>query len=61
MIAGAEDLLYASYAQAPRLFDLTPVADQRLGGIIMWVPAGVIPLLAFTAIFFRWAASEAEE
>ena len=61
MIAGAEDLLYASYASAPRLFDLTPVADQRLGGVIMWVPAGLVPLLAFTAIFFRWAASEAED
>lgn len=61
MIAGAEDLLYASYASAPRAFAITPFADQRLGGVIMWVPAGVIPLLAFTAIFFRWAASEADD
>jgi putative membrane protein len=61
MITGAEDLLYASYANAPRLFDLTPFADQRLGGVIMWVPAGVIPLLAFTAVFFRWAAAEADD
>jgi putative membrane protein len=61
MITGAETLLYPSYASAPRLFDLTPFADQRLGGVIMWVPAGLVPLLAFTAIFFRWAASEADE
>ena len=61
MIAGADDLLYWSYADAPRTFGLTPLADQRLGGVIMWVPAGLIPLLAFTAIFFRWAASEAED
>jgi putative membrane protein len=61
MITGAESLLYPSYASAPRLFDLTPFADQRLGGVIMWVPAGLVPLLAFTAIFFRWAASEAED
>lgn len=60
MITGADDLLYASYAKAPRLFSLTPFADQRLGGVIMWVPAGLIPLLAFTAIFFRWAAEEVE-
>jgi hypothetical protein len=26
----------------------------------MWVPAGIIPLVAFTAVFFRWAASERE-
>jgi putative membrane protein len=61
MITGAEDLLYASYATAPRLFDLTPFADQRLGGVIMWVPAGVVPLLTFTAVFFRWAAAEVDD
>lgn len=61
MIAGAERVLYPFYASAPRLFDLDPLADQRLGGVIMWVPAGLIPLVAFTIVFFRWAAAEAEE
>jgi putative membrane protein len=61
MITGAEHTLYTFYAAAPRLFELTPLADQRLGGLIMWVPAGVIPLIAFTAVFFRWAAAEADE
>jgi cytochrome c oxidase assembly factor CtaG len=41
--------------------DLTALADQRLGGVLMWVPAGVIPLAAFTAVFFRWAAAESED
>ena len=27
----------------------------------MWVPAGLIPLAAFTVVFFRWAAAEADE
>jgi putative membrane protein len=61
MITGAEDTLYPFYAAAPRLFGLTALADQRLGGLIMWVPAGVIPLVAFTVVFFRWAAAEADE
>ena len=61
MITGADELLYASYVGAPRVTGLTPFADQRLGGVIMWVPAGLIPLLAFTAIFFRWAAAEADD
>jgi putative membrane protein len=39
---------------------LTPLADQRLGGLIMWVPAGIIPVVAFTVVFFRWAAAERE-
>lgn len=61
MITGAEQVLYPFYASAPRLWDLSPLVDQRLGGIIMWVPAGLIPLVAFTIVFFRWAAAEAEE
>lgn len=60
MVAGAERVLYPFYAAAPRVVDLDPLADQHLGGIIMWVPAGVIPLVAFTVVFFRWAAAERE-
>ena len=48
MITAAEDVLYPFYAAAPRITSLTPLADQRLGGVIMWVPSGLIPLLAFT-------------
>jgi putative membrane protein len=61
MITGAEHVLYPFYEAAPRLFDLSPLADQRLGGVIMWVPSGLIPLVAFTVVFFRWAAAEADE
>jgi putative membrane protein len=61
MITGAEDTLYPFYAAAPRLFGLTALADQRLGGLIMWVPAGLIPLVAFTVVFFRWVAAEDDE
>jgi len=60
MVTAAEDVLYPYYAAAPRVFDLTPLDDQRLGGVIMWVPAGIIPVVAFTIVFFRWAAAERE-
>ena len=59
-VTAAERVLYPFYAAAPRLFGLGALDDQRLGGVIMWVPAGVIPLLAFTVVYFRWAAAEAE-
>ena len=54
-------MLYPFYAAAPRITALTRSPISRLGGVIMWVPAGLIPLVAFTAVFFRWAAAEAEE
>ena len=60
-VTGADRPLYAWYAAAPRLFGLTPLADQQLGGVIMWVPAGIVPLVAFTVVFFRWAAAEPDE
>jgi len=61
MITAAEDTLYPFYAAAPRIVGLTPLADQRLGGLIMWVPAGLIPLVAFTVVFFRWVAAEDDD
>jgi putative membrane protein len=60
MITAAEDVLYPFYAAAPRIVALAPLADQRLGGLIMWVPAGLVPLVAFTVVFFRWVAAEPE-
>lgn len=32
--------------------------DQRVGGLIMWVPGGIIMLVAMTVVFFVWAARE---
>ncbi len=51
LVTGAADLLYPTASP-------TPLEDQRLGGILMWVPAGSIPLVAFSVVFFRWARSE---
>jgi putative membrane protein len=61
MITGAEQVLYPFYETAPRVTSLTPLEDQRLGGVLMWVPAGVVPLVAFTTVFFRWAAAEPDD
>jgi putative membrane protein len=50
--------LYTFYAEAPRVFGLTPLDDQRLGGLLMWVGGGFFYLLVFTAVFFAWVRSE---
>ncbi len=34
--------LYAIHATAPMLWGMTALADQQLGGLIMWVPAGLV-------------------
>jgi len=61
MITGAEATLYPFYVAAPRVFGISAFVDQRLGGLIMWVPAGLIPLVAFTVVFFRWVAEERDD
>jgi putative membrane protein len=61
MITGAEHVLYPFYNLASPGTTRTPLEDQRLGGILMWVPAGVVPLVAFTTVFFRWAGAESED
>ncbi len=54
VIALAEGPIYATYWQAPRVFGIDPLADQQLGGLIMWVPGALIYLLALTIVWFLW-------
>lgn len=51
-------LLYPWYAAAPRTWGLSPVDDQQLGGLIMWVPGSLWMFLAIGVVFFRWAREE---
>jgi len=37
---------------------LTPLEDQELAGLIMWVPSGVVYLLAAAALFVAWLQAE---
>lgn len=52
----ADRVLYPAYAAAPRVLALSPMEDQLLGGLIMWVPGGMIFVGIMTVVFFRWAA-----
>lgn len=54
-------LLYPAYAAAPRVAGLTPLEDQLLGGLIMWIPGGLVIFGVITVIFFRWQARGAED
>jgi putative membrane protein len=50
----APDLLYATHATAPLLWGLSPLADQQLGGLIMWMPAA-LPFAFWGALLGRRA------
>jgi cytochrome c oxidase assembly factor CtaG len=46
--------LYRAYAI--QAFGLTPLEDQQLAGLIMWVPASAIYLVALALLFVGWLA-----
>ncbi|MEX2528749.1 MAG: cytochrome c oxidase assembly protein [Gemmatimonadota bacterium] len=52
------DVLYSWYAAAPRIISLSALEDQRLGGLIMWIPGMLVFWIAITAVFFRWTKDE---
>jgi putative membrane protein len=61
-ISMADGLLYSYYAAAPRVWpQLTPRADQHLGGLIMWIPGGLFFYLITSVIFFRWTVSQRDD
>ena len=48
-------MLYPWYAAAPRTWGLSPLEDQQLGGLLMWVPGNLWMFLAIGVLFFVWA------
>ncbi len=50
--------LYPRYVEAERLFAISALTDQEIAGLIMWMPGGMVYLLALSLVFFRWAAKE---
>lgn len=45
---------YPAYAEGAALWGLTPLEDQQLGGLIMWIPFGLLYTLAAIALLGDW-------
>lgn len=45
---------YAPYANTTQAWGLTPLQDQQIGGLIMWVPASIIYIAAGLYLFAAW-------
>jgi putative membrane protein len=46
--------LYPAYGSSTTFWGLSALEDQQLGGLIMWVPAGALLLVAGLLLFARW-------
>ena len=59
-ITYSDGMLYPVYASAPRLWGISPMQDQLLGGLIMWIPGGLFFVGVMSVIFFMWAAANSD-
>ena len=50
-------LWYPIYAPLTAPWGLTPLADQQLAGVVMWVPSGLVYLGAILGLFVAWLAA----
>jgi putative membrane protein len=58
IITFAEEPLYTWYLAAPRTWGMSPLDDQKLGGLLMWVPGNLWIWGAMSVLFFQWAKKE---
>jgi putative membrane protein len=48
------EVLYPAYAAAPRIWGITPLQDQMIGALVMWIPGGLFFFAIISAVFFKW-------
>jgi putative membrane protein len=54
LLAFSGSLWYPAYAATTGPWGLTPLEDQQLGGLIMWIPGSIPYLVAGLALFAGW-------
>jgi putative membrane protein len=54
LLTFAPHLWYAAYTTTTAVWGLSPLEDQQIGGLIMWVPGSVVYLVAGLALFAAW-------
>ena len=58
IITLSNTVIYTPYLDTPQHFTLTPYEDQRIGGLLMWIPGNIVYLATLTTLFLRWFAQE---
>jgi putative membrane protein len=60
-IAYADTVLYPAYASAPRRWGISPMNDQLIGALIMWIPGSFYFFTIISVVFFRWQQRDGDE
>lgn len=54
LLTFSREVWYTPYLTTTQAWGLTPLEDQQIGGLIMWVPAGLVYLAAGLWLFALW-------
>ena len=54
----SKEVLYDTYFYAERIMDLTPLEDQRSGGVVMKVANMIVSVSVLGSIFYRWSKQQ---
>jgi cytochrome c oxidase assembly factor CtaG len=58
VITLTNSVLYDFYLDQPGHFSWSTNEDQRVGGLLMWIPGNFVYLATMTVLFFQWFAEE---
>jgi putative membrane protein len=47
-------VFYSAYSSAPRLWGLSALTDQQIGGLVMWYPGNLPYAVLLAVAFYRW-------
>lgn len=53
VLALATTVIYSYYTAVPRLWGMSALADQQIGGFIMWVPGSMMYIVAALVLIYR--------
>jgi len=59
-ITYSDSILYPAYASAPRIWQISPMQDQLIGGLVMWIPGGLFFAGVMAVVFFKWSAADSD-
>lgn len=60
-LAFKQSVLYSAYAQLGRLWDLSALGDELLGGALIWIPSSMMGVVAVLIVVHMWGRHETKE
>jgi len=61
VLTWSNSVAYSYYEHVPRIWGLTPIEDQNLGGAIMMVEQSIVLVIAFAILFVRMLLQSEED